>query len=108
MILRDERPGEGPALHALTDAAFKGKAFADGTEGAIIGSLRDAGDLVFSHVADEGYGPVGHVALSPASVGGEDGWLGLGPISVAPARQKMGIGTKLMEAAIAFARARGG
>ncbi|MEM9853161.1 MAG: N-acetyltransferase [Pseudomonadota bacterium] len=107
IVLRDEMPGEGPALHALTDAAFKGKAFADGTEGAIIGKLREAGDLLFSHVADAG-APVGHVALSPASIAGEGGWIGLGPISVAPGHQKQGIGTRLMEAAIAFAKAQDG
>ncbi|MEO0485435.1 MAG: N-acetyltransferase [Pseudomonadota bacterium] len=106
VTLRPERPGEGPALHALTDAAFAGKAFADGTEGAIIGALRDAGDLVLSLVADAGEGPIGHVALSPAWIAGQSGWLGLGPLSVAPAHQQRGIGSKLMGDAISFARTR--
>ena len=107
IALRNERPEDGPALHALTDAAFKGKAFADGTEGAIIGKLREAGDLTLSLVAEDevaGPAPLGHVALSPASIAGEAGWLGRGPSSVTPDRQKQGIGTALMEAAITFAR----
>ncbi|MEM1236024.1 MAG: N-acetyltransferase [Pseudomonadota bacterium] len=106
MILRDELPDEGPAIHAMTDAAFEGKAYSDGTEGAIVDGLRQSGDLVFSKVADDG-GLVGHVALSPADVAGQDGWLGLGPISVAPGRQKQGIGTQLMDAAIAYAKETG-
>ncbi|MEM9437852.1 MAG: N-acetyltransferase [Pseudomonadota bacterium] len=102
MILRDELPGEGPNLAALTDLAFKGKAYADGSEGSILEGLRSAGDLVFAKVAEIDGRAVGHVAFSPAWIGGEEGWLGLGPISVHPDHQRQGIGTSLMDAAIAW------
>ena len=38
-------------------------------------------------------------------IGGHHGWQGLGPISVTPERQRKGIGTALMRAALAEVRA---
>jgi predicted N-acetyltransferase YhbS len=46
--------------------------------------------------------PRGHVAISPVSISsGAEGWYGLGPISVAPARQVQGVGSRLMEHGLA-------
>ena len=51
---------------------------------------------------------VGHVAFSPVRIEGVDlGWLGLGPVSVAPSAQRRGIGTALVEAGLARIRADG-
>jgi putative acetyltransferase len=52
---------------------------------------------------------VGHVLLSPVTVGGaRDGdVLGLAPMAVLPAYQRRGVGTALVGAALAAARARG-
>ena len=45
---------------------------------------------------------IGHVAVSPVSVSdGSTSWYGLGPISVLPNQQGRGIGSKLMNEAIA-------
>ena len=44
MQIRAEHPGEGPAIRALTDAAFAPMAYSDGSEGGIVDDLR-AGEL---------------------------------------------------------------
>lgn len=45
---------------------------------------------------------VGHVAASAVTISsGAQGWFGLGPISVWPDRQGQGIGSALMQAALA-------
>src|SRR5690606_20299677 len=82
---------------ALTAAAFAGVPYASGTEPAIIAALRAAGALRLSLVAAEGQELLGHVAFSPVIIGGRDrGWLGLGPLSVRPDRQRRGIGSALV------------
>jgi putative acetyltransferase len=99
--IRDERPADIPTIHALTVAAFATRPYGDGTEGAIIDALRAAGDLAASLVATDGDTILGQVALSPATIGTSPGrWVGLGPIAVRPDRQRQGIGTALMQAAL--------
>ena len=104
MKLRPERPDETQMLRALTEAAFAPMSFSDGTEGQALDQLREDGDLVFSQVVEEGEEVIGHVALSPAQVGGAAGWYGLGPISVREDHQRRGVGSALMTAAIDWAK----
>lgn len=102
-----ERPGDADAIRAVTQAAFAGAAHSSGTEAAIVAALREAGALTISLVAeDDGDGDiVGHIAISPVSVtGGQPGWFGLGPVSVAPARQGEGIGGLLIRHGLAGLR----
>lgn len=107
MIIRHERAGDEAAIATLTIAAFAGHPHSDGSEPAIIRNLRAAGALSLSLVCEQGSDIVGHVALSPVRIDGEDrGWFGLGPISVLPAFQRRGIGSALMRAAIARMRDR--
>ena len=69
----------------------------DHTEQFVVDSLRSAGALTISLVAEEGGKIVGHVAVSPVSISdGSSGWFGLGPISVSPEFQGKGIGSILM------------
>jgi len=83
IFLRPERPEDVDAIRTLTETAFKTAPHADGTEHISIDRLRAAG--------------VGHVAFSPVTVSdGSTDWYGLGPISVAPARQGEGIGGRLI------------
>lgn len=71
-------------------------------------ALRKAGQLAVSLVAEDAGAIVGHVAVSPVTISsGAAGWYGLGPISVAPAQQGRGIGTQLMQQALAALRERG-
>ncbi len=97
MIIRPEADGDTPAIHALTDAAFRDAPHSSGTEAAIVDALRDAGALTLSLVAEEQGRIVGHVAFSPVTINGEAGrWFGLGPVSVEPLEQRRGIGQALI------------
>ncbi len=87
------------AIRDVTAAAFEPKAFSDGTEAGLPDALRAAGALSLSLVAKDGGAVVGHIALSPVTVGRAGGWYGLGPIAVRPDRQGEGIGASLIEAA---------
>lgn len=106
--IRPERPGDEAAIQALTRAAFAGMPFSDGREPEFVGDLRAAGDLTLSLVAVSGRAIVGHIAFSPVTISdGSPDWQGLGPVSVAPPRQRRGIGAALIGHGIAELRARG-
>ena len=67
----------------------------------IINRLRKHEQLTVSMVAVENKNIIGHVAISPVTISsGTIGWYGLGPISVLPEKQGMGIGALLMYAAL--------
>ncbi|WP_271407760.1 GNAT family N-acetyltransferase [Pseudomonas sp. Q1-7] len=105
LILRTERATDIQAIEDLTRAAFADAPHSSGTEQFIVNALRRAGQLSLSLVAEHNGEIVGHVALSPVALSsGTPGWYGLGPISVAPARQGSGIGSRLMGAALAGLR----
>lgn len=108
LLIRNEAPGDGPAVEHLTVAAFEHAPHASHTEHFIVNALRRAGQLFVSLVADDDGELVGHVALSPVTISnGAAGWYGLGPISVQPRRQGQGIGAQLMESALANLRRSG-
>ncbi|SHG23003.1 GNAT family N-acetyltransferase [Cognatishimia maritima] len=100
MLIRFESPNDFAAIHALTTRAFAPMAFSDGSEPQIIDQLRSDGDLTLSLVAEENGEVIGHLALSPMTISGVTNWLGLGPISVAPNRQRQGIGSALVGRAV--------
>lgn len=108
MLIREERPGDEDAIHELTAVAFEPVHYSDGSEPAIVRALREAGDLTISLVAEIDGVIVGHVAFSPVAIDGvHDGWYGLGPISVAPDRQRRGIGKSLILKGLEMLRERG-
>ena len=108
LSIRPEAASDTPAIHELTRLAFLDVPYAAHTEHFIVDALRRADALTVSLVADEGGTVIGHVAVSPVTVsGGASGWFGLGPISVAPGRQRQGIGSRLMSAALAQLEASG-
>ena len=106
-VIRDEAPGDAPAIRALVDAAFETAPHSSGTEGAILDRLRADGDLAISLVAEADGALAGQVALSPLTAGGEADWLGLGPVAVAPDRQRQGIGSALIREGLGRAEASG-
>lgn len=98
MIIRRETPNDYEAITQVTLAAFGGKRYSSQTEHLMIKELREAGALSLSLVAEADGNIVGHVAFSLVTINGESqDWYGLGPISVQPALQKQGIGSKLIQ-----------
>ena len=108
VIVRPEQTTEAGVIAALIAAAFAGHPHSDGSEPGIVDRLRRAGVLTISLVAVQEGRAVGHVAVSPVELSsGHPGWFGLGPVSVAPAHQRAGIGTALVHEALSLLRTRG-
>lgn len=106
--IREETPADRAAIHALTETAFRNAPHTSHTEQWIVDALREAGALAISLLAEDECEIVGHVAVSPVALSdGSTGWFGLGPISVAPARQRQGIGAMLTKLALDTLRERG-
>ena len=101
MLIRDEAPADRPAIRAVIEAAFRPMPFSRQTEHFIVDELRRQSALTVSLVAEEQGAVVGHIAFSPAAIDGRDaGWFALGPLAVAPARQRRRIGTVLARAGL--------
>jgi putative acetyltransferase len=99
--IRNESPTDICLIELVTEAAFKTAPHTSHTEQFIVNALREAGALTVSMVAEENGEVVGHVAVSPVTISdGSENWYGLGPISVVPQRQKLGIGARLVEQAL--------
>ncbi len=100
MLIRDETPGDIPAIGRVVTEAMRLLPQATGTEAAIVERLRVAGALALSLVAEDEGRVVGYLAASAARIGRQDGWGLIGPLAVWPARQRQGIGSALMAAAL--------
>ncbi len=101
VTLRPEVPADSTAIEAVTVAAFATAPHTAYTEQFIVAALRRAGALTVSLVAELDSTIVGHVAVSPVTLtDGTAGWFGLGPISVLPRCQRLGIGSQLMREAL--------
>ncbi|MCY1144462.1 N-acetyltransferase [Actinoplanes sp. Pm04-4] len=114
MIVRREVSDDVEAIRAVTAAAFRGVAHSapplepggDPGEATLVSWLRaDAGWIPqLSLVAVEDDVVVGHVVATRAHVADRPA-LGLGPVSVLPARQRAGVGSALMHAVLGAADA---
>ncbi len=108
VTVRPERVGDADAIRAVNDGAFGGT-----VEGRIVDDIRGTDRWIAggSLVAEDHAGAVvGHLLLSEGDLVGADGtvrriWM-LGPVAVAAEQQRAGIGSALMEAAIALATER--
>lgn len=101
LTIRPELATDIPAIHALTEAAFHTAPHSSHTEQFIVNALRQAGALHLSLVAQDADRVLGHVGVSPVAVSdGTPRWYGLAPLSVAPERQRQGIGSLLMAEAL--------
>ena len=97
ILIRDETRDDAAAITAVTAAAFETMEISQHTEQFIIEALRSAHALTLSLVAEVDGQVVGHIAFSPLTI--SDGtlhWYGLGPVSVLPEFQRMGIGKALI------------
>lgn len=91
--IRDEKPEDIPAIHALNDQAF-----GQTQEACIVDALRKNGAATLSLVAALGGRVVGHILYSPTTIAGKLDGAALGPMSVSPEHQRKGIGSKLVRA----------
>ena len=101
IVVRPESSRDRAAIRTLTRRAFEGHPYSGGNEQDIIDALRAADALTVSLVADHAGRIRGHVAFSPARAADDaPGWYTLGPVSVDPAVQRQGIGTRLIVSGI--------
>jgi putative acetyltransferase len=105
MTIRDENPADRPHVDFLLDRAFGGN-----YESRLVMRLRAAALVAIALVAEEEERIVGHIVLSRlrAQVDGRClRALALAPMAVRPDRQRRGVGTRLIAAALERARASG-
>lgn len=108
ITIRNETFDDIATIETLTQSAFLHAEHSSQTEHFIVNQLRKNHQLTISLVAEEEQTIVGHVAVSPVKISsGEVGWYGLGPISVLPHKQGLGIGSMLMHAALERLKALG-
>jgi putative acetyltransferase len=103
--VRAETAAECAAVRQVNEQAFGRKDEAD-----LVERPHAAGKVVISLVAEEASELVGHILFSPVAIDGARGAcaaLALAPMAVLPARQRRGIGTRLVEAGLAACRQRG-
>lgn len=106
--IRSERTSDVDAIDAVTREAFAHQPYSNQTEHFIVRALRSAHALTVSLVAEAAGFVIGHVAASPVQVAGTfQGWFGLGPVSVASALQRQGVGSALVRAALSELQANG-
>lgn len=116
MLIRRERPEDVADIRAVTAAAFSEVEHSappiepDGVPGeaTLVGWLRaDPGWVPeLSLVAEVDGEVVGHVVATRGELAGRAA-LGIGPVSVSPARQRDGVGSALMHAVLGGADAMG-
>jgi putative acetyltransferase len=102
LTIRPERPTDQAAIHQVHSLAF-GQA----NEADLVHALRRAGALTLSLVAEQDGRIVGHIAFSPVTIGPDStrfDALGLAPMGVLPAYQRVGIGSQLVAAGLAACR----
>ena len=97
LVIRPERAADQEAIYRITEMAFRGRPYAGGDEQDVVDSLRAAGALSLSLVAELDGEVAGHIAFSPMAAEDQSSpWFALGPVSVLPTRQGLGIGAALI------------
>lgn len=102
LIIRPEQAEDIAAIRQVNTLAFGQASAAD-----LVDALRHAGVLTISLAAVKDGHVVGHIAFSPVTITSETrtiGALGLAPMAVLPEYQRMGIGSRLVEAGLAACR----
>jgi len=92
ILIREASGADAAEIHAVVAAAFGQPDEAD-----LVDALRADGDALIELVAVEDDFIVGHLLFSPLATDTGQCFAALAPLSVAPARQKDGIGTLLMQ-----------
>lgn len=102
LLIRDETEADIAAIRSLTQRAFASMPFAAGDEQDVPDRLRRAGRLALSLVGVDHGAVIAHVAFSRLlSAQRATMWFALGPVCVAPERQRAGIRGSIIRAGIA-------
>jgi len=104
-LIREERPEDAEAVHAVLAAVFGREA-----EARLVERLRASGKIIFALVAEEKGRVLGHMVLSRIAIksgGSEVPVLALAPLAVMPAFQRLGIGSALVSAGLERRRMEG-
>jgi putative acetyltransferase len=102
--IRDETESDRDAVRALNESAFETTA-----EARLVDALREQAAPLVSLVAEQDGAIVGHILFTPVTLFGHEDRkiMGLAPMAVAPARQRLGIGSALVRAGLERCRALG-
>lgn len=102
--VRAERPADAAAIREVNEAAFGASLEAD-----IVDKSRALSLPWISLVAEVAGEIVGHILFSPVTLGGHERvrLVGLAPMAVLPARQRQGIGTRLVHEGLSQCRSEG-
>lgn len=103
--IKNERSGDISSITEVTRLAFLNTEHSSHTEHFIVNALRAQKQLTLSLIALFNQKIVGHIAISPITITPNvEGWFGLAPVSVLPEFQNYGIGTQLIQNALAQLR----
>jgi putative acetyltransferase len=97
-LIREERPEDAEAVHAVLVAAFGREA-----EARLVERLRASEKIICALIAEEKGRVLGHMVLSRIAVESGDREvpaLALAPLAVSPAFQRLGIGSALVSAGL--------
>lgn len=98
-MLRHARIDDRPAIARVTEAAF-GK----DDEARLIDRLRADGDVLFELVAEREGEVAGHILFSRLWADRAELFAALAPVSVAPSRQNVGVGSALIRRGLETAK----
>jgi putative acetyltransferase len=101
-VIRPEQAGDFDTIHALLLASFGRE-----LEARLVDRLRASGKIASALVAEDRAHILGHVVFSKVVTEagtGEVGALALAPLAVAPAFQRLGIGSALISAGLEHCR----
>ena len=108
ILIRHETEDDAAVITEVTVAAFESLEISSHTEQFIVEALRSVKALTLSLIAEVEGRVVGHIAFSPVDISdGTHNWYGLGPVSVLPMYQRMGIGKALIEEGLSGLKALG-
>ncbi|MFC7520871.1 GNAT family N-acetyltransferase [Xanthomonas populi] len=108
VLIREASDADAAAIELLTMVAFMRSEHSRHDEQHVIAALRNDGALTLSLVVDHDGYVVGHLAVSPVSLSDHSpGWYALGPLAIGPGHQRQGLGTRLVQSALANLRERG-
>ncbi|MDX1404658.1 MAG: N-acetyltransferase [Woeseiaceae bacterium] len=95
--IREETNADRNAIYEINAAAFPTEA-----EAKLVDALRVSADPFVSLVAEEDDEIIGNIVFTPVALAsfGDLQLMGLAPMAVKPARQRSGIGSRLVEAGL--------